>query len=176
MPVPFLIAALIWAELQPFRLIFGALLASTGELLRIQAVRYAGGATRTRNVGAAHLVTSGPYAHMRNPLYLGNIAIYLGYALASGALFPYLPMLVLLYFSFQYALIVALEEKTLAELFGEEYAEYCRKVPRLWPRLTVRTGNAQPDCPLSEALTQESRTLQGFFIAWLLLAGRWMLF
>ncbi len=176
-PVPFILAALIWADPNPIRFAAGALLALTAELLRLSAIRYAGGATRTREVGAPALVTSGPYAHLRNPLYLANLMIYLGYAFASGALLPYLPVIVLVYFSFQYSLIISLEERTLSGLFGEEYADYCRRAPRIWPKFSSSEASAaEPPYTLREALGGETRTLQGLLITWALLVARWVLF
>ena len=76
-----------------------------GELIRLNAVRYAGGATRTRNVGAPFLCTSGPYSRTRNPLYCGNIIIYTGVAFLGGGDFMWgLVLLVGFFFVLQYYL------------------------------------------------------------------------
>ena len=56
-----------------------------GEAIRIWAVSYAGGKTRTRTVGAPALCSSGPFAFVRNPLYLGNILMYAGIVLIAGS-------------------------------------------------------------------------------------------
>ena len=170
-PVPFIVAALAAAQFHPQRVALGALLAVAGEMLRLSSLRYAGGATRTRQVGAPALVTDGPYAVVRNPLYLANILIYIGYALASGALFPYLPVAGVIYFSFQYGMIISLEEQTLRGLFGAEFREYCREVPRLCPRLPLKGSRGSPRYSLGEALQEERRTLQSFSLAWGLLAA-----
>ena len=61
----------------------GLLLVLIGEVIRLHAVRYAGGATRTTTVGAPALCTAGPYARTRNPLYLGNIVIYIGHIIRT---------------------------------------------------------------------------------------------
>ena len=69
----------------------------------VNAVRFAGGATRTRKVGAPFLCTSGPYSKTRNPLYWGNIIIYLGVALLGGGILMWeLFTLVGLFFIIQY--------------------------------------------------------------------------
>ena len=70
-PIPIALAIIYNSQpIIPFN-ILGILLIVIGEIIRINAVRYAGGATRTRNVGAPSLCTSGPYSHTRNPLYWG---------------------------------------------------------------------------------------------------------
>ena len=56
-----------------------------GESIRLWAVSYAGGITRTRKVGAPKLCSSGPYSYVRNPLYVGNMFMYLGFVFIGGA-------------------------------------------------------------------------------------------
>ena len=58
-PVPFLILFVLFSAPTPATLGVGALLMAVGELIRIWGVGYAGFVTRTRNVGASSLVTSG---------------------------------------------------------------------------------------------------------------------
>ena len=175
-PIPFIAVALYWAQVRPAFIIIGLLLAILGELLRINSVRYAGGATRTRNVGASSLVTSGPYARVRNPLYVANMMIYTGFALASGTLFPYLPVVAFMYFYLQYYMIFKLEEKTRGELLGTEYTEYRRGVPGLFPKFISVNVGGKPNLRLTEALYNERSTLIGFTLVWLLLAVRLMVF
>ena len=89
------------------------------------AVSYAGGVTRTRNVGAPQLCTSGPYAFVRNPLYVGNMMMYLGIVFIAGAANVYLMAATTVgFFLIQYSLIISLEEETLKGLFGNSYEEY----------------------------------------------------
>ncbi len=60
----------------------GFLVLSSGEFLRAWGVFYVGAETRvTHRVGASKLVTSGAFGHVRNPLYVGNILIYVDWAL-----------------------------------------------------------------------------------------------
>ncbi len=172
-PVPFLLVSVIWANPMLETVLIGAVLCFCGELLRISALRHAGGATRTRNVGAPQLVTSGPYAHVRNPLYLANMMLYTGFAIASGAFLFYLPAITFIYFAWQYAMIISLEEGALKKLFGDSYLEFCKIVPRLFPRLS----SAYPvidkaPYSLSSALREERSTLLGLFVTWSILAVR----
>ncbi len=63
---------------------FGGILIFLGETLRLTSIRYAGGTTRTRLVGAPSLCSDGPYSYVRNPLYIANIVIYIGIVIFSG--------------------------------------------------------------------------------------------
>ena len=98
-PIPIALAIIYNSQpMIPFN-ILGILLIVIGEIIRINAVRYAGGATRTRNVGAPSLCTSGPYSHTRNPLYWGNIIIYAGVAfLGGGQWMWYLVAIIIIFF------------------------------------------------------------------------------
>jgi protein-S-isoprenylcysteine O-methyltransferase Ste14 len=79
------------------------------------------------------LATGGPYAHMRNPLYIGTLLVAAGLAIAARN--PWLALLFAVVFVFVYLPVIQLEEQHLRRLFPE-YAEYAREVPALWPRLT----------------------------------------
>jgi len=134
-PVP-LALILIWqADISYSQLIPGLILMFMGEIIRLVAVRAAGKSTRTRRVGARELVSWGLYGHTRNPLYIGNLLLWVGAVwMAGGTYQSHLFGLILLFFSVQYALIITLEEGKLLELFGEDYQAYCAGVPRIIPR------------------------------------------
>jgi hypothetical protein len=86
------------------------------------------------------LTVSGPYAHVRNPLYLGSILISVGFALAARSW--WVAALFLLMFIVVYVPVIGDEEQFLRQTFPE-YSEYARHVPRLIPRLKgfgQRTG------------------------------------
>jgi len=77
------------------------------------------------------LAGSGPYARVRNPLYLGTLTAAAGLAIAArrwelAALFAAV-------FGLVYLPVVELEEQHLRELFPE-FEDYARRVPRLVPR------------------------------------------
>jgi len=157
----------------PF-LFYGLSLAIIGESIRINAVRYAGGATRTTKVGAPSLCTSGPYARTRNPLYLGNMIIYCGVTLIAGGQFMWEFLLaVFVFFTFQYSMIISLEEETLIDLFGDDYETYQRNVPRLFPRIYSWLGtDDRSPTPITKTLQTEKRTLQNIAFILLLIAAR----
>jgi protein-S-isoprenylcysteine O-methyltransferase Ste14 len=76
------------------------------------------------------LVTRGPYALVRHPMYLGILGISL------GGMFLYRTWtFVFLLLNFPAMVIRARrEEAALALAFGAQWADYCRRVPAWWPR------------------------------------------
>jgi protein-S-isoprenylcysteine O-methyltransferase Ste14 len=144
----------------------GFVLVITGEVIRFNAVRYAGGATRTTKVGASSLCTAGPYARTRNPLYLGNVIIYAGMVFVAGGIWIwYLLPVIITFFILQYAFIISLEEETLAIKFGGAYKIYSNNVPRLIPRLNAwdNLDRRQP-ATVKKTLKNEKRTLQNIIL------------
>jgi len=108
--------------------------AVTGELLRCWAVGYSGVTTRGNTVEAPQLVTAGPYAYIRNPLYVGNFITAAGFAFAfTGANAPAARIALiggaLGMMAAVYATIVPHEESFLAREFPETFASYRRRVP-----------------------------------------------
>ncbi len=84
-------------------------------------------------VHATDLARRGMYAHTRNPLYLGNLLIALGFTVIYGSTWVW--ALVLPFFVVVYLGITAEEERYLTGRFGAEYEEYCRTVNRFIPNL-----------------------------------------
>ena len=170
-PIPIALMIIHFAGANNSFRFIGFILLLIGETIRIWAVSHAGGATRTRNVGAPSLCSSGPYAHSRNPLYVGNMLMYIGIVLIAGV--PngfFMVMVTTVFFLIQYTLIISLEEETLATLFGNEYMEYKKNVPPIIPRLSPWTGaKKERQTPILETLKTEKRTLQNVFLMLLLL-------
>tara|TARA_B100000579_G_C22486991_1_gene690610 strand:- start:27 stop:617 length:591 start_codon:yes stop_codon:yes gene_type:complete len=173
-PIPIVISIVYFSDpFQPYFLI-GLLFIGIGESIRFTAVRFAGGRTRTTKVGANKLCTSGPYAYTRNPLYIGNLLIYCGIVLFSGGTFLLeLLVIVLIYFTFQYTLIISLEEDKLLELFGEQYLKYKLNVPRIIPQL-FPWNNKKQSKPLTlvDTLKTEKRTLQNIILMILIIVTK----
>ncbi len=83
------------------------------------------------------LITAGPYALTRNPLYLFSLAGAIGVGLATETLT--IPILIVLAFALYYPAVIQNEEIRLLARHGARYADYCAAVPRFWPtRLTFR--------------------------------------
>jgi len=106
------------------------------------------------------LAESGPYAYVRNPLYIGTLMVATGFVIASrrwelGVLFAAVFLLI-------YLPVVELEEQHLRSLFPE-YADFARRVPRLWPRIIRNNGNSSKAFRFAIYLrNQEYQALAGF--------------
>lgn len=158
-------------------LVAGAVVALVGEAMRFWGVAYAGPLTRvTGSVGAPELITTGPFSYVRNPLYVGNVLLYVGFGIMANALAPWLVAGTAVYFVLQYAAIVSLEEEFLEKEFGAGFEEYRKLVPRFFPRLTpvreVRKENQKPDWP--GARRSERRTFQAMALVGALVVLRWI--
>jgi protein-S-isoprenylcysteine O-methyltransferase Ste14 len=100
---------------------------------RAWAAGCAGQHTRDARIAAPRLTTGGPYAYVRNPIYLASII--LGFGMVGLVGDPILLLIHLAVCLLLYAGIIPAEEQFLADRFGTEYSEYRENVPRLWPRL-----------------------------------------
>jgi protein-S-isoprenylcysteine O-methyltransferase Ste14 len=117
----------------------GLPVAIAGELIRCWAVGYSGVTTRGDHVEAPRLITAGPYAYVRNPLYVGNFITALGFAIAFTGKNSFGAKLVLAGGSLAamaavYATIVPHEEAFLRSEFGDAFERYCERVPRVIPQ------------------------------------------
>ena len=109
------------------------LLVVAGLALRAWAAGCAGAHTRRATIEAPRLATGGPFAHVRNPIYLASIILGIGMVGLLGD--PWMLALCIAVFAFLYSAIVPAEERFLRGQVGEAYARYCAHVPRLLPRL-----------------------------------------
>jgi len=105
------------------------------------------------------LAESGPYAYVRNPLYIGTLAVASGFVIASRQWV--LAILFAAVFLLIYLPVVELEEQHLRSLFPE-YADYAKRVPRLWPRVG-RSGDKRFQWSVY-LRNQEYQALAGFLI------------
>lgn len=82
------------------------------------------------------LVVEGPYRVVRNPMYWAVASVMLGEAAVfdSVALVEWAAG----FFAGTVLFVLFVEEPSLRQKFGEEYEEYCRNVPRLFPRLRAK--------------------------------------
>ena len=93
-----------------------------------------GGGTPAPIAPTEHLVVTGLYRHVRNPMYVAVLGLIFGQMLLFGhaALLAYGVTI----FTAFHLFVVFHEEPTLRTSFPEEYAAYCNGVPRWIPRLT----------------------------------------
>ena len=152
----------------------GLPIAVAGELLRCWAVGYSGVTTRNDAVVAPELVTAGPYAHVRNPLYIGNFITAAGFAIAFTGANPAATRAALIAVALGtmiavYATIIPHEERFLRTRFGESFVRYCKDVARIIPQLGP--GPAQNGTWKPAVIAQaESRTFLFFGAMLVLLA------
>lgn len=106
------------------RRVIGAVIASLGTLVATWAV------VSVRDVDVkspARVVTRGPYAHSRHPMYVGWTMVYLGVALMAGSRW----LLILLAPALAYTHRTVLrEERSLESRFGRDYRQYRERVRR----------------------------------------------
>jgi protein-S-isoprenylcysteine O-methyltransferase Ste14 len=160
-PAGWVAGAIVLALARPeaVSLLAGLPLALAGEALRVWA---SGHIEKTKA-----LATGGPYAHSRNPLYLGSLLI----ALASLAAV----VAVAAYFLAFYPSVMREEARFLAERFPETYAAWARDVPLFWPRLTPGGPRASRFLWIRVRTNREWRTVLALpAVAALLYARRWL--
>lgn len=149
-----LLAAFVWLSQPTFSSIaWGMPVSIAGMLIRMWA---AGHLSKNRR-----LAQSGPYAHVRNPLYAGSLLVAGGVVIASrsgplAAIFAAAFLLI-------YLPVIQLEEEHLRKIFPE-YADYASRVPSLWPQLRPAGGRDRFDWNVYRA-NKEWKALGGFLFA-----------
>jgi protein-S-isoprenylcysteine O-methyltransferase Ste14 len=123
---PLAVAVLLLARPTPQSIAIGALLGAIGLWLRA----YAAGYLHKKE----QLTVTGPYAHTRNPLYLGSAILAIGAGLATRSAFA--AAILLLYFAIVYSIVMHREEGELRHFHGAAFDAYAQAVPLFFPRLT----------------------------------------
>jgi protein-S-isoprenylcysteine O-methyltransferase Ste14 len=110
--------------------IIGLTVTIIGQLVRVITIGlvYIIRGGKDRRVYAEDLVTTGIFAHCRNPLYVGNILILVGLGIASNSLL-FMAVFTPLFLFFWQAIVLA-EENYLRNKFGQQYDDYCHRVDR----------------------------------------------
>lgn len=175
-PIPFLLLMIVFAQPTFVTMVLGFCLVALGEFSRFFGVAYAGSLTRvTGSVGAPEVIVAGPFSRVRNPLYVGNMLTYVGIGIMSNALFPWLVLAAIVWFSFQYYQIVMAEEEFLEKEFGAAYLEFKKNVPRFLPQLVPFKSSVQEhQLPnWKEAAHSERRTFQALASVLVILLVLW---
>ena len=138
------LGVILWliAEPTPGSLLSGLCLVVVGLGLRGWAVGYL--------VKTERLAISGPYAHVRNPLYLGSLLVGAGFAAMLGAGVGVLALAALgCWFGFSYfPRKERIESDRLQARYGDVYEIYHAQVPALWPQIRAWA----PGAPVAEQL------------------------
>lgn len=108
-------------------LLWGTILVVLGEAGRTWALGYI--------EKDAKLATAGPYAFTRNPLYVFNSTMFVGFCVMGNQLIPAVVASVI--FFWIYIVIIDIEARRMVSMFGDEYAEWSKHVPLFIPRLTA---------------------------------------
>ena len=120
-----------------FRWLGVALIVAGAPMLLDSFARFAlqGLGTPASVLPTEHLVVTGLYRHVRNPMYVGVAAVIFGQGLLLGNV-RVLEYGALVWIAF-HIFVLAYEEPTLRKTFGDEYREFCHNVPRWIPRLSA---------------------------------------
>jgi protein-S-isoprenylcysteine O-methyltransferase Ste14 len=177
-PLPLAIALLVIPSTSTggrWHLSVGIAVVLAAEALRLWAVRHIGAISRTRSDRLGPLIASGPFAFVRNPLYLANIALWVGLALVARL--AWLAPVFLAVLGLEYAAIVAWEEELLNARRGDEYRAYAARVRRWLPTgrpsapINSSAGSKPPLFSWRETLFSERGTLiaigVGFLLLWI---------
>lgn len=149
-------------------------LVAFGETIRLLSVAYIGGRTRNDRTNAEKLVTNGPYSIVRNPIYVGNFFIGLGYIFLFNVWMPYIFLIYIPLFLVEYGIIMNVEENFLLSKFESNYRRYKQNVPSVLP-LFKRYNGEKVTPNFVRALKSERDTLITILIVYLLTFIVWSL-
>jgi protein-S-isoprenylcysteine O-methyltransferase Ste14 len=179
LPLPLVLALLLLrvgeAPASALLVASGVTVIGLGEALRLWAVQHIGAISRTRSDRLGPVVSTGPFASVRNPLYIGNLALWVGFALTARLL--WLAPIFLIVLGLEYHAIVRWEETLLESRRRDDYRLYAARVPRWIPSLTPRQAGdgTQTFHSWRETLFSERGTLiaiaAGLALLWL--KSRW---
>ena len=116
------------------------------------------------------LATSGPYAHTRNPLYLGSVILAAGFAVAANSLVA--AVLIALYLLAFYPAVMRREEKEIRLVYGDAYDDYARSVPLFFPSHRKRFPGTAPFSSAQYLRNREYQAAIGAAIALAILCAR----
>lgn len=146
-------------------LIVGGLVAALGLLVRAVASGHV-----DKNEA---LATTGPYAYVRNPLYLGSIIIAAGFAIAARDVL--IAVLIVLVFAIIYVPTIRSEEHYLRNRFTE-YEAYAQRVPALFPHMLRFSGMTGRFSRALYMKHREYNALFGAVVMWAALVAKLLWF
>jgi protein-S-isoprenylcysteine O-methyltransferase Ste14 len=177
LPVAVAILTLRIGEAPPSPTLFlaGVGVTMLGEGIRFWGVHHIGVISRTRSDRLGPLVASGPFARVRNPLYAGNILLWVGFALSARLV--WLAPVIAVLLGAEYHAVVRWEEYLLESRLGDAYCGYAARVPRWlpsvhnWARRDLSDRKDPKDAGISwrETLFSERGTLIAIAVGYMLL-------
>lgn len=158
-PIPLFLICLYFCKFDLELFLVGLSCVAVGELLRFYSAGFLGPSLRsTEGARADKLIIAGPYRIIRNPIYVGNMSIYLGFAVLSNVFFPLFPSLILLFFIIIYGAISKYEEAFLRVTFPASYGAFHNSVPAFIPSLKVYPAKSTHVFSAFRAWTTEKST------------------
>lgn len=119
----------------------GVIIAGAGIVFRMHTASYLFGRHIETEIGASFLCSSGPFAYIRNPLYLGNFIVGIGMAVSLNEWYGY--AIFLFQYTLVYSFLIPYEERYLLDKFGYVYTDYSTQVRRFLPRLRGYKGHSK---------------------------------
>lgn len=165
---PLAIVVLYFSKPTPRSILLGAVVGVLGLSVRAHAAGY----LHKQEV----LTVTGPYAHTRNPLYLGSAILAFGAGMATHSWISALILIV--YFAVVYSIVMQREANELLLRHGASFEEYARAVPLFIPRLTAAKLTGDSGGSFSFAQYRKNHEWQaslGFLFLLIVLSMLWFL-
>jgi protein-S-isoprenylcysteine O-methyltransferase Ste14 len=154
-------------------LILGLVCIILGQLVRFFTIGfdYIDRGGKDKKVYASRLVQKGVYGITRNPMYIGNILILIGFCIAAGSFIAY--VFIIPIFAYIYWAIICAEENYLRDKYKEEFIAYCNQVNRFIPSIKhIKSAISGFSFDWQRTIKQEIGTIFGvilgilFLLAW----------
>ncbi len=144
--VLFVLLVSLLGKPEPMLLYIGTGIAALGAAVRMWASGYV--------MKNKELATTGPYAYVRHPLYVGNILLLVGFSLASSLWWSFVLMAFLLWF--YYPPTISYEDNKLRGIFGEEWENWAKNIHALIPTFGKNAGSAKSAWSFRKSLMQNA--------------------
>lgn len=152
--IAFIVLVSVAGEARPWLYFTGAALVILGAVIRL----WASGHVKKNKV----LATTGPYAFVRHPLYVGNLALLFGFALACSQWWAIL-LLIIFLIAF-YPPAIRYEDAKLQRKFGEQWAQWRNKTRALIPRLAPYQPGQRGSWSFKQSLRQNGEPIIALFL------------
>jgi hypothetical protein len=103
------------------------------------------------------LATTGPYAYVRHPLYVGNILVLAGFGVASALWWA--PPLFVAFLIFYYPTAIEYEDRKLRRIFGEQWSDWSVEVRALLPRRRPFPSDQRVQWSFSQSLRRNGEPI-----------------
>ena len=144
--VIFVLIVSLFGSYNPLLFIIGGAIAAVGAAIRVWASGYV--------MKNKELATTGPYAYVRHPLYVGNILLLVGFSIASTQWWSFVLMIALLWF--YYPPTISYEDNKLRDIFGAEWEEWSKNIHALIPTFGAKAGSMKSSWSFKKSLMQNA--------------------